>query len=133
MRHLLLGLVFSVLSFGAVWAQSEEIEGVIGSQIEAFETEDLALAFRFASPGIQRIFNNPRNFGAMVKGGYPMVWRPGEVRFLELGEQDGLVFQDVEIVDTSGRVHVLRYQMIQYAGEWRINGVNLLKTAGFSA
>ncbi|MCE8008411.1 DUF4864 domain-containing protein [Aestuariivita sp.] len=110
----------------AARAQNADIEATITAQIDAFRADDLAQAFTYASPSIQGLFETPENFGRMVQGGYPMVWRPGKIRYLELEERSGVLFQKVEITDAAGVVHVLEYQMIEMKGAWRINGVRLL-------
>ena len=56
-----------------------------------------------------------------------MVWRPSDVQFLELREIAGALWQRVQIRDQSGTLHALDYQMIQQDGDWRINGVQLLR------
>jgi hypothetical protein len=114
-------------------AQNAEIEMTIDSQIEAFLADDFNHAFSFASPNIQQIFRTPENFGVMVRRGYPMVWRPADVRFLELREIEGRLWQKVQITDGSGRVHILDYQMIELESAWKINAVQLLKEPAVSA
>jgi len=102
------------------------IEATINSQIEAFEADDFGAAFAFASPMIQGIFGSPARFGEMVRNGYPMVWRPGEVRYLALREIDGALWQKVLIRDQAGAVHILDYQMVRAGAAWQINAVHLL-------
>ena len=46
----------------------------------------MTAAFDYASPTIRGIFGSPDRFGAMVQQGYPMVYRPSEVRYLERRE-----------------------------------------------
>ena len=133
MRRWIIGLVFAGALAGQTSAQSIDIEGVITSQIEAFKVDDFATAFTFASPTIQGLFRNPAIFGQMVRGGYPMVWRPNEVRYLELREEGGVYFQKVEIVDSDGVSHLLVYQMVRVGSDFRINGVQLLESTGSSA
>jgi hypothetical protein len=65
----------------------------------------------------------------MVTQGYPMVWRPGDVRYLELREEGGSHWQKVMITDQAGRVHILQYRMIDTPEGWRINGVQILDSA----
>lgn len=103
------------------------IEATIDAQIEAFLRDDFAKAFTFASPNIQGIFGTHQNFGQMVRSGYPMVWRPADVQYLELREFQGALWQRVMIRDMAGGVHMLDYQMIQMGDDWRINGVQLLR------
>ena len=109
------------------------IETTIQSQIDAFLADDFPKAFTFASPNIRMLFGSPERFGAMVRQGYPMVWRPGEVRFLELRDIDGALWQKVLIRDQSGRLHILDYQMVETGDGWRINGVQLLRPPGVGA
>lgn len=73
-------------------AQEGAVQGVIASQIEAFQADDFVRAFSYASPTIQKVFRTPQNFGAMVRSGYPMVWRPSEVRYLEAREDTGRIW-----------------------------------------
>lgn len=133
MRKWMMGAVIASLMAGAGWAQDTEIEGVIGNQIEAFKADDFDQAFQFASPSIQGIFRTPENFGRMVAQGYPMVWRPSEVTYLELREIDGSLWQKVQIVDDKGRVHILDYRMEDTDMGWKVNGVQLLENVGLSA
>ena len=114
-------------------AQEKAIETVIWNQMQAFQQDDITEAFGFASDGIKGIFGTPERFGDMVRRGYPMVHRPGEVRFLELREVAGSLWQKVLVRDQSGVLHVLDYQMIQTSDGWRIGGVQLLKDAGVGA
>lgn len=107
-------------------AQEEPIQNTIQNQLDAFQTDDFARAFTFASPLIKGIFGSPENFGAMVSQGYPMVYRNSDVTMLELREVAGNLWQRVMITDQSGRTHLLDYQMIKTAEGWQINAVQLL-------
>jgi hypothetical protein len=130
MAALVLALMFVAAPANA---QEQGIEETITQQLEAFKADDFGAAFDFASPNIKNIFRTPENFGAMVRQGYPMVWRPGEVTYLEQREIAGAIWQKVQIVDGAGRVHILDYQMIQTADGWQINGVQLLKQPDVAA
>ncbi len=110
-----------------VQVQDRPIQEVINGQIDAFLMDDFAAAFSFASPSIRQFFGNSENFGAMVRQGFPMVWRPADVRFLKLRERGGRVLQDVMIRDGAGVFHVLEYQMVPGENGWQINGVRLLE------
>ncbi|MFY9211848.1 MAG: DUF4864 domain-containing protein [Aestuariivita sp.] len=129
MLRFILGLVLVVGLWSAApvaQAQNADIEATISAQLEAFKVDDFDQAFTYASPTIQGLFRTPENFGNMVRGGYPMVWRPSEVTYLELKETAGFLFQRVMITDAEGAVHLLEYQMVQMDGTWKINGVRLL-------
>ena len=83
MRRGLLGAVLLAALGSGAGAQDAQgaIREVISDQIAAFEADDFATAFGFASPAIREMFGTPDRFGRMVREGYPMVWRPGGVRF----------------------------------------------------
>jgi len=103
------------------------IENTIQGQVDAFMVDDFDQAFTFASPTIKSIFGDSERFGSMVRNGYPMVWRPSELRFLELREIGGSLWQKVLVRDRSGAIHLLDYQMVETSEGWRINGVQLLR------
>jgi hypothetical protein len=120
-------LVVAVLTFAApAVAQEEPIQDTIQSQIDAFQADDFARAFTFASPNIKGIFGTPENFGAMVKNGYPMVYRPSDVQMLELREIAGNLWQRVRIVDQAGAGWFLDYMMVETAEGWQINAVQIM-------
>ena len=136
MRQLLLSLVLlclPVLSAQAQEARNPAIETVIQQQFDAFRAEDVGTAFSFASPGIKGMFGTPENFGRMVRDGYPMVWRPAGVQFLDLRRVAGNLWQRVMVTDQAGRTHLLDYQMVETAQGWQINGVQLLPQTGVGA
>jgi hypothetical protein len=110
-----------------------DIQATIQSQFEAFLEDDVATAFTFASPSIKGMFGTPERFGQMVQNGYPMVWRPGQVRYLELRNVAGRLWQRVMVTDQAGRVHMLDYQMIETPEGWQINGVQLLPESSVGA
>lgn len=114
------------LATASIAQEAEAIEGVIGSQLQAFNDRDIEGAWQYASPNIKRLFGNPSNFGLMVQRGYPMVWDNADVRFLELRDVAGNLWQKVMIRDAQGGLHVLDYQMVQTPNGWQINGVQLL-------
>lgn len=133
MRNMILGLTFALGMATSLPAQEADIQATITSQLDAFQADDFVGAFQFASPNIQRLFGTPENFERMVTQGYPMVWRPGQVRYLELEQQGGTYAQRVMITDQQGRVHVLEYRMLETGAGWRINGVQILDSAELNA
>lgn len=133
MRALILSIAFFIAVSVGAKAQDTDIQAVIGNQIEAFKADDFDTAFTFASPNIQGIFRTPENFGRMVSQGYPMVWRPAKVQYLDLEERAGTLLQRVMITDQSGRVHMLAYAMLETPNGWKINGVQILKNTGATA
>lgn len=130
MLRLCLWVVLAVsvaVSASAQTAGNPAIESVIQRQMDAFSKDDVAGAFTFASPNIKRIFGSSDRFGAMVQQGYPMVWRQSGLRFLELREIGGTLWQKVMVTDASGAIHMLDYAMIETDAGWQIDGVQLLQ------
>jgi Domain of unknown function (DUF4864) len=123
------GWVLLVLLALPVWAQNADdaIQGVISQQFEAFRADDFGRAFEFASPAIRGRFGTTENFGQMVREGYPMVWRPGSIRFGGLEDIDGRMVQRVFVTDAAGRLHELQYEMIATGDGWKINGVRVMQ------
>jgi putative heme degradation protein len=68
----------------------------------------------------------------MVRRGYPMVWKPASMTFLEQKETPQGRTQDVQIFDASGTAHFLRYFVTQTSNGWKISGVQLLDIADIS-
>jgi hypothetical protein len=106
-------------------ADENAARDVISGQISAFGTEEIGRAFGFASPFIQEKFRTPETFGRMVREGYPMVWRPSEVTFLEAREIGGKLWQEVFLRDAAGRGWIAEYELVEIDGELRINGVRI--------
>lgn len=130
MRAAFLGLVAALgiaASVAAQDARSAGVESTIQRQIDAFLLDDFETAFTFASPNIKRMFGTSERFGLMVRQGYPMVWRPAEVQYLELTDRGGVVVQKVLVTDAAGVPYVLEYQMIETDEGWQINGVRILE------
>jgi hypothetical protein len=134
MRRLLISIcLVAGLAMQATAESEDPIASVIGQQIEAFQADDFAGAFAFASPSIRQMFGSADNFGVMVRRGYPMVHRPAEVEFLDQIDRDGATYQTVRILDQNGTSHLLEYMMILGPDGWRINGVRFLRAPAIGA
>lgn len=133
MLRFLYAVIFSLGFCGAVVAENSDVSAAIEAQIEALEQDDFATAFTYASPSIRQIFRTPENFGTMVQRGYPMVWRPAQVEFLNQRIEAGSLVQTVQITDRKGVVHTLDYLMLETAQGWKINGVRLLDSNALAA
>ncbi|NKX43166.1 DUF4864 domain-containing protein [Roseicyclus persicicus] len=136
LRALIAGLFLALAAPVAaqeVLAPNPDIEATIAGQFDAFLAEDVETAWQYASPNIQGLFRTPENFGRMVQQGYPMVWAPAEVDFIDLQTFNGLIVQRVQVIDGAGNAHYLGYQMIETEGGWRINGVQILPAPDVSA
>ncbi len=124
-------LLFAMMPLAAsAQASDEAIKGVIQGQLDAFQANDVGKAFSYASPMIQGLFGTPQNFGTMVQNGYPMVWRPGDVRFSELRDLGERKVQSVLITDLRGVDYIADYEMIETPDGWLINGVAIREAEG---
>ena len=104
------------------------IRKVIESQLAAFQRDDAAGAFAFASPKIQQMFGDPATFMTMVRTGYEPVYRPRRFEFLDLRALQGQPAQEVFFVGPDGREVLAIYVMDrQPDGSWRIDGVYLVR------
>ena len=54
----------------------------IEAQLAAFAADDADKAFSYAAPGIRALFITAERFLSMVREGYPVVYRPASVTFL---------------------------------------------------
>lgn len=127
MTRLAAALVGLMMIASGATAQSDgpadAIRQVITKQLLAFQADDFETAFTFASPTIQGIFQNPERFGAMVRNGYPMVWRPADVQFGGLDSRGGRQVQTVFLTGQDGRLYEAVYEMVLTGDGWEINGV----------
>ena len=127
MRSFLFAVMISLGLTGVVRADESAVRAVISAQIEAFLAGDVTRAYDYASPFIQQKFGSPEIFGTMVREGYPMVWRPSDVNFLEIEEIGGRLWQNVLMRDAGGVAYIVEYEMIGGAEGWKINGVRVRK------
>jgi hypothetical protein len=121
----LIAMMFATLLLSLPVRADDAARQVISDQIAAFQQDDFETAFTYASPMIKGIFGTPQRFGQMVRDGYPMVWRPSDVEFLEAEQIGKALVQDVLIRDAEGVLYEVEYEMIQGEDGWKINGVRV--------
>jgi Domain of unknown function (DUF4864) len=111
-------------------ADAAAIREVIEAQLKAFQADDGAQAFSYASPAIQSIFKDPDTFMSMVRAGYQPVYRPREVEFRDLVPVQGRLTQRVLVVGPDGVPVMAQYVMErQPDGSWRIDACVLERSA----
>ena len=112
-----------------------EFQRIITAQITAFQADDGPAAYDFAAPIIKNIFPSPETFMAMVKQGYPQVYRPSSFKFDEASaDSAGRPTQRVTIVGPDGKTYQALYTMEkQPDGAWRIAGCAILEIPGVDA
>lgn len=104
------------------------IRQVIEAQLAAFQHDDGAAAFGYATPTIQQKFGDAQNFMAMVKGGYPAVYRPRSVAFDKLVDTEFGPDQILRVIGPDGHAYTAHYIMQkQPNGTWMINGCYLTR------
>jgi hypothetical protein len=104
------------------------IQGLINGQINAFQHDDGAAAYGYASPTIQSLFASPDQFMAMVKSGYPPVYRPQSVTMGPLVDTQLGPMQKVFLTGPDGLNYVAVYSMQrQPDGSWKINGCTIVR------
>ncbi len=110
-------------------ADKAAIRQVIASQIAAFQKDDGAAAFAFATPALRERFGSAANFMSMVREGYQPVYRPTQVSFGTLEQTDDAIIQHVVVVSPDGAVHEALYFMErQNDGAWLIGGCLLTES-----
>ena len=119
----------------AVAAQdARDIRAVIEAQLAAFHADDAERAFSFASPSIRAQFVVAEHFLAMVRGAYPVVYRPQTRAFLLAEVIDGATIQRVRMTDRRGAAWLAIYRMQQQPDRsWRIDGCVLTRDTGVTA
>jgi hypothetical protein len=115
----------SMHASAASLSQQEEaaVRRVVASQLQAFAEDDADRAFEAATPGVRKAIGNSGRFLAMVRGSYPMVYRPSTVTFLKPQEDDGVVLQMVQIADSDNKSWIALYTLERQPDfSWRISG-----------
>jgi len=127
----------SVAAFAQSISETEktEFQRIITAQISAFQADDGPTAYSFAAPVVRNIFPTPEIFMAMVKRGYPQVYRPQSFNFTEaLIDPMGRPAQKMLVVGPDGKTYEALYSMEkQTDGTWRISGCTLLEIPGLDA
>ena len=139
-RATCLGALACLLLFaagGTAWAQADDkptaadwivIREVIQAQIDAFREDKDELAFSYAAPGIREQFKTAENFMRMVKTGYPAVYRPASVAFVDNAVEDGIPIQAVQFSDNAGVVWIGLYTMQRQPDRsWKVSGCVLVR------
>jgi hypothetical protein len=104
-------------------AEADAVRQVVVAQLNAFAQDDADSAFETATPGVREAIGSSGRFLAMVRGAYPMVYRPAAVAFLKAEEDDGIVLQMVTITDDDDKAWIALFALErQPDATWRISG-----------
>ena len=103
--------------------EANAVRSVIVTQLQAFAEDDADSAFATATPDVRAAIGNPGRFLAMVRGEYPMVYRPASVSFLKPELEGGTVMQLVQITDGDDKAWLALFALeLQPDSSWRISG-----------
>ena len=112
-------------------ADVRDVRSVISAQLDAFARDDAARAFSYAAPTIQAMFQTPEQFVAMVRAGYPVVYRAAAATFLVPQRVGDDIVQGVHLGDADGGVWLATYRLErQRDGAWRIKGCDVQRASG---
>ena len=135
------GLLFAVAFalLGAAPARAERVSAddakavrtVVEAQLSAFAADDAKRAFSYAAPSIREMFGTPDRFMEMVRAGYPVVYRPASVVFLNPERVEGQLLQGVHLTDASGALWLAIYRLERQPDKsWRIAGCDVQRSVG---
>jgi hypothetical protein len=137
LHKILLLLSLSLLASASAWAapvseqDTRDAQQVVQAQLAAFAADDAEQAFSYATDGIRAQFGTAAQFIRMVRGAYPVVYRPRAVVFLKPDVDDDTLVQPVHMTDPSGATWLAVYQLQRQADKsWRIGGCVLVPHAG---
>jgi hypothetical protein len=110
---------------------TKAVRAVVEAQLDAFAADDAKRAFSYAAPALREMFGTPDRFMAMVRGGYPVVYRPASVTFLNPEWVQGQLVQGVHLTDSSGVLWLATYRLERQRDKsWRISGCEVLQSTG---
>jgi hypothetical protein len=111
--------------------EAKAVRAVVEAQLAAFAADDAKRAFSYAAPAIREMFGTADRFMEMVRTGYPVVYRPASVIFLNPVRVDGQLFEGVQLTDADGSVWLATYRLERQPDRsWRISGCDVQPSSG---
>ena len=113
-------------------AEIAGVRAVVQGQLDAFAANDAAKAFSYAAPNVRSRLSTAERFMAMVRAGYPVVFRPASVAFLVPQRlADGTVVQRAQMTDARGEAWLAVYTLQRQKDQsWRISGCDVQPARG---
>lgn len=112
-------------------ADEKSVREVVEGQLEALARDDADKAFSYAAPNVRQAVGTASGFLAMVRDGYPVVYRPASVAFLKPEGQGDQVIQRAHMLDAAGNSWLAIYSLQrQISKAWRITGCVVVKNKG---
>lgn len=110
---------------------TKAVRAVVEAQLDAFAADDAKKAFSYAAPSIREMFGTPERFIEMVRAGYPAVYRPASVTFLQPLRVQGQLVQGVRLTDADGGQWLATYRLERQPDKsWRISGCDVQPATG---
>ena len=110
---------------------TKAVRAVVEAQLDAFAADDAKKAFSYAAPSIREMFGTPERFVAMVRAGYPVVYRPASVTFLQPLWVQGQLVLGVRLADADGGQWLATYRLERQPDKsWRISGCDVQPASG---
>lgn len=110
---------------------AKAVRAIVEAQLSAFAADDAKRAFSYAAPSIREMFGTPDRFMQMVRAGYPVVYRPASVVFLNPERVEGQLLQGVHLTDSSGALWLAIYRIERQPDKtWRISGCDVQPSSG---
>ncbi len=114
-------------------ADARQVRQVIEAQLAALAADDAERAFSYATAALRRQFGSAEHFIAMVRGAYPVVYRPASVSFMQPEADGAAILQGVQMADAGGTLWLASYRLErQRDRHWRIAGCVLSPSAALS-
>ncbi|MGZ8260744.1 MAG: DUF4864 domain-containing protein [Caldimonas sp.] len=112
-------------------ADARAVREVVAAQLDAFASDDAKRAFSYAAPAIRTLFETPERFLAMVRAGYPVVYRAASRTFLVPVRRGAEIVQGVHLTDADGALWLATYRLERQSdGAWRIKGCDVQPASG---
>jgi Domain of unknown function (DUF4864) len=112
-------------------ADEKSVRAVVEGQLEALARDDADKAFSYAAPNVRQAVGTASGFLAMVRDGYPVVYRPASVAFLKPEGKNDQVIQRVHMLDAAGASWLAIYSLQRQTSKaWRITGCVVMRNKG---
>ena len=112
-------------------ADEKSVRAAVEGQLAALARDDAVKAFSYAAPNVRQAVGTAARFMAMVRGSYPMIYRPASSAFLKPEAESGQVVQRVQMVDAGGNDWLAIYSLQRQKDKsWRITGCKVVPNKG---
>jgi hypothetical protein len=112
-------------------SDARAVREVVSAQLDAFASDDAQRAFSYAAPAIRTMFGTPERFLAMVRAGYPVVYRNAGTTFLVPQRAGPEIVQGIHLTDADGALWLATYRLERQSdGAWRIKGCDVQPASG---